>query len=53
MDKFTNYAQGPNIIEEKLKYFKNLKPKTGIFKIHEMDPNQLIIQETHAKNKQF
>jgi len=37
--------------EAKLAYFRNLKPRGGIFKVQEMDPGQEIIQRAHDKTK--
>jgi hypothetical protein len=33
-------SRGEEIMEQKLKYYKNMKPKTGVFKTNGMDPSQ-------------
>jgi len=46
-------SRGEEIKEAKLSYYKNMKPKQGVFKISHMDPSQEIIQMAHEKNKKF
>lgn len=46
-------SKGDEKIEAKLNYYKNLKPKTGVFQTAVMDPSQQIIQSAHEKNLQF
>ena len=40
-------------MQRKLEYYRNLKPKGPVFKIKEMDPEQIIIQNAFKKNQEF
>ena len=46
-------SKAEEILEQKLAYYKNLKPRVGVFKTQSMDPTQKILQEAHEKNKAF
>ena len=35
--------------EAKLNYYRNLKPRGGVFKVQEMDPSQQLVQRAHDK----
>lgn len=46
-------SKAEELIEQKLAYYKNLKPRVGVFKTQSMDPTQTILQEAHEKNQAF
>lgn len=48
---FTNKADQK--LEAKLNYYKNLKPKGGVFKVANMDATEEIQQMAHERNKKF
>jgi len=42
-----------NLKEAKVDYYKHMKPHAGAYKTQAMDPNQLIIQKAHMKNREY
>ena len=51
LERLKIQTKGEEMQEAKLAYYRNLKPRGGIFKVQEMDPGQEIIQRAHDKTQ--
>lgn len=53
MKFFSRNTKKEQILAEKLRYYKNLKPRQGVYQTNEMDVHQRIQQEAFKRNQMF
>lgn len=53
MKFFSRNDKKEQFLAEKLRYYKNLKPRQGVFQTNEMDAHQRIQQEAFKQNQKF